>query len=95
MPTRCCSDAATRRLLRKGMLPRSVAFESWARCWRGVLKRWRGQKEEPQEQGEVEEAFLTPQALPTPDFGTIERRYAGSLTWASRKDWWAWADDLV
>ena len=60
-----------------------------------MLKRWRGQKEEPPEQEEAEDAFLTPQALPTPDFGMSKRSWGGSLTWASRKEWWAWADDLV
>ena len=82
------------------MLPRSVAVESWARCWRGVLKWWSGRGEESKDRGEMEELFLTPQSLPMPllptqDFGVRNRGWKGGLTCTSRKDWWGWADDLV
>ena len=69
---------------------------SWSRCWRGLLGRWRGLP-----QGKEEE-FLTPREVPTPllpsnhtspEFGSCKPRWEGRP--ASRRDWWAWADDLV
>jgi hypothetical protein len=77
---------------------------SWWRCWKGLLERWRGRPQEP------EPEYLTPREPPTPsllssptspEFGscknrclegrgrTMERRTS------RRREWWAWADDLV
>jgi hypothetical protein len=69
---------------------------SWWRCWKGLLERWRGQPQEP------EPEFLTPREAPMPllqsnhtlpEFGSSKPRWEGRRT--SRRDWWAWADDLV
>ena len=74
---------------------RGEGEKSWWRCWRGLLERWRGQRE-------PEPEFLTPREAPTPllqsnhtlpEFGSSKPRWEGRRT--SRREWWAWADDLV